>query len=126
MPGLRSSKRQEILKYSKLLLETLKGCWTACTHPGWWEDRPFFADAIIATRLAHAHIHCAERLDIPLHVISSCPWTPTREFSHPLAHFNATNQVEQEVQNYLSYTLIEEAVWQEYVDFDELYQNNAD
>ncbi|OQD88336.1 hypothetical protein PENANT_c004G05317 [Penicillium antarcticum] len=45
--------------------------------------------------------------------MSTSPWTPTRRFAHPLAYFRASTEVEQEVQNYLSYTLIEESIWQE-------------
>jgi hypothetical protein len=31
--------------------------------------RPFIADAIIANPPSFAHIHCAERLGIPLHLM---------------------------------------------------------
>lgn len=113
MPGLASPNRMEVKKNSKMLLDTLKACWNACILPGQWRDRPFFADAIIATPLAHAHIHCAERLSIPLHIMSTTPWTPTKSFAHPLAQMKLNDGVDREIQNYLSHLLIEESVWNE-------------
>ena len=37
----------------------------------------FFADAIIANPPSMAHIHCAEKLNIPLHMVFTMPWSPT-------------------------------------------------
>ncbi|KAJ5216654.1 uncharacterized protein N7498_003061 [Penicillium cinerascens] len=113
MPGLASSRRVEVQKSSKILIDSLKACWIACTHPGVWKEKPFLAELIIATPLAHAHIHCAERLSIPLHIISTTPWTPTRDFPHPLAHISRSHEVDHEAQNYLSHLLIEKSVWHE-------------
>ncbi|KAJ5639533.1 uncharacterized protein N7484_007395 [Penicillium longicatenatum] len=113
MPRLASSKKADIMNNSKFLVDTLKACWIACTHPGLWKDKPFLADAIIATPLAHAHIHCAERLSIPLHIMSTTPWTPTREFANPLAQIQVDECVDREMQNYLSFLFIEESLWNE-------------
>jgi sterol 3beta-glucosyltransferase len=110
MPGLLSPQRCEVMKNSKILMDSLNSSWVACTHPGTWKDKPFCADAIIATPLAHGHIHCAQRLSIPLHVMSSNPWTPTKQFAHPLANIQANDEMSFEVQNYLSYLLIEESL----------------
>ncbi|OJJ82968.1 glycosyltransferase [Aspergillus glaucus CBS 516.65] len=113
MPGLISPKKSEAMKNSKILIDSLKSCWIACTHPGLWKDKPFLADAIVATPLAHVHLHCAERLSIPLHIMSTTPWTPTRQFAHPLAHVQADSEMNRETQNYLSYLLIEESLLHE-------------
>ncbi|KAJ5945513.1 hypothetical protein N7454_002352 [Penicillium verhagenii] len=113
MPGLRSAKRAEVLKSKEFLRDTLQASWIACTHPGSWEERPFLADAIIATPLAHAHIHCAERLSIPLHIMSTTPWTPTEEFAHTLAQIQKDEGSQPGVQNYISHMLIGESVWQD-------------
>ena len=71
------------------------------------------ADAIIATPLAHAHIHCAEQLSIPLHIMSNSPWTPTRRFVHPLAQIEMGSEIDYQLQNYLSHLLVGESVWHE-------------
>ncbi|KAJ5746456.1 hypothetical protein N7520_011638 [Penicillium odoratum] len=113
MPELSSHSRPEVLKNSKLLLNTLKECWNACVQPGSHDNKPFVADAIIATPLAHAHVHCAEMLSIPLHIFSNSPWTPTRRFVHPLAHIETGSEIDYQLQNYLSYLLVGESVWHE-------------
>ena len=43
----------------------------------------FQPDLLIASPGAIAHIHIAEKLRIPLHVMSSEPWLPTAAFRHP-------------------------------------------
>lgn len=66
----------------RALQNMLELCWQACIKPGPCEspgseatedrlcnEEPFVADVIIANPLAFAHIHCAERLGIPLHII---------------------------------------------------------
>ncbi|CAI7581398.1 unnamed protein product [Penicillium crustosum] len=113
MPDSSGLDRHQILKNKKVLLNTLKECWKACTHPGSHEDKPFITDAIIATPLAHAHIHCAERLSIPLHIMSNSPWTPTRRFVHPLAQIETGSEIDYQLQNYLSHLLVGESVWHE-------------
>lgn len=96
-----------------MLLNTLKNCWDACNHAGSQEDNPFIADAIIASPLAHAHVHCAERLSIPLHITSTSPWTPTRKFAHPLAQIETGSEVDRQIQNYVSYLLVEDSMQNE-------------
>ncbi|CAI7671731.1 unnamed protein product [Penicillium palitans] len=113
MPDSSGLDRHQVLKSKKALLNTLKECWNACTHPGSNEDKPFIADAIIATPLAHAHIHCAEQLSIPLHIMSNSPWTPTRRFVHPLAQIETGSDIDYQLQNYLSHLLVGESVWHE-------------
>ncbi|CAI7644027.1 unnamed protein product [Penicillium glandicola] len=113
MPDSTGLDRQQVLKNKKVLLDTLKECWNACTQPTSHENKPFVADAIIATPLAHAHVHCAERLSIPLHIMSNSPWTPTRRFVHPLAQIETGSDIDYQLQNYLSYLLVGESVWHE-------------
>jgi len=35
---------------------------------------PFVANAIIANPVSFAHIHCAQALSIPLHMLFTMPW----------------------------------------------------
>lgn len=113
MPDSSGLNRVQVLKNKKVLLNTLKECWNGCTQPSSRESKPFIADAIIATPLAHAHIHCAERLSIPLHIMSNSPWTPTRRFGHPLAQIKTESEIDYQLQNYLSHLLVGESVWHE-------------
>lgn len=44
--------------------------------------RPFLADAIVSSLPTLAHIHCAEKLQAPLVLVSNQPLLPTGEFPH--------------------------------------------
>jgi hypothetical protein len=48
-------------------------------------DKPFKAQAIISNPVTYGHIHVAEYLDVPLHLMFPQPWTPTESFPHPLS-----------------------------------------
>ncbi|KAJ5259456.1 hypothetical protein N7478_012437 [Penicillium angulare] len=113
IPGLNSSDRSQVQQSRRMLLHTLKQCWNACRYSELREGNPFSVDAIIATPLAHAHIHCAERLSIPLHIMSTTPWTPTRQFAHPLAQLESGIEIDSQIQNYLSYILVEDSIQHE-------------
>ncbi|RAK75963.1 glycosyltransferase [Aspergillus fijiensis CBS 313.89] len=93
------------------LFEAYKRCWQACIAPYRDDARPFMADAIIATPTAHAHIHCAERLSIPLQIMSATPQSPTKAFPHPRARLDPNEEIDQPTANMLSYALIEESTW---------------
>lgn len=72
---------------------------------------PFVADAIIANPPSFAHIHIAERLGIPLHMMFTFPYTPTVQFPHPLANIKSSN-VDPNYTNFMSYPLVEMMTWQ--------------
>lgn len=64
----------------------------AVLHPHWLmaahTENPtvaFRADAIIANPVSYGHVHVAEYLDVPLHLMFPQPWTPTTAFPHPLS-----------------------------------------
>ena len=94
MPGLDSLKSGDVGKRRKGMEEIVLGCWRSCIEAGdglgapprresseslGFEgginmdmspgDRPFIADAIIANPPSFAHIHIAEKLGIPLHMM---------------------------------------------------------
>ncbi|XP_022718497.1 sterol 3-beta-glucosyltransferase UGT80A2-like isoform X2 [Durio zibethinus] len=65
----------------------------------------FEVDAIIANPPAYGHTHVAEKLEVPLHVFFTMPWTPTSEFPHPLS------RVKQQVGYRLSYYIVDALIW---------------
>jgi hypothetical protein len=86
LPGLKAIRSGAIQKRRREMKEIFNGCWKSCFEMGdgtylhqikedpWSETpdyrrRPFVADAIIANPPSLAHIHCAQRLGIPLHII---------------------------------------------------------
>lgn len=79
VPSMNSIKAGEIGQRQKEMAEIVEGCWRSCVEPGTGMDQqpsdnepieePFIADAIIANPPSFAHIHCAEKLGVPLHII---------------------------------------------------------
>ena len=94
MPGMDSLKSGDVGKRRKGMYEIVQGCWRSCIEVGDGNGipasdqhldsrsrldssndvddasaRPFVADAIIANPPSFAHIHCAEKLGIPLHLM---------------------------------------------------------
>jgi UDP:flavonoid glycosyltransferase YjiC (YdhE family) len=115
VPGIDSLKAGDVTKRRKDMWEMLLGGWRACIEPGdgmgSQNGRPFVADAIIANPPSFGHIHCAERLGIPLHLMFTMPWSPTAEFPHPLANI-LSSDVEGDLTNFLSYVLVDMMTWQ--------------
>ncbi|KAA8575534.1 hypothetical protein EYC84_004679 [Monilinia fructicola] len=137
MPGFDSLKSGDVGKRRKGMEEIVLGCWRSCieagdglgpapvnsgsslslgleaginmdTHPS---DKPFVADAIIANPPSFAHIHIAEKLGIPLHMMFTMPWSPTQSFPHPLANIQSSN-ADVNMTNFISYCLVEMMTWQ--------------
>ena len=77
IPGMKSLKEGDVGKRRKGMAEILQGCWRSCAdadevkgdEDGTLKARPFVAHAIIANPPSFAHIHCAEKLGIPLHLM---------------------------------------------------------
>ncbi|KAJ4296089.1 hypothetical protein N0V88_004791 [Collariella sp. IMI 366227] len=93
MPAMDTLKNGEIRRRRHEIEEILMGCWRSCIEagdgtgtaapqhrrdeplderfvlPGNPTSRPFVADAIIANPPSFAHVHIAEKLGIPLHMM---------------------------------------------------------
>jgi UDP:flavonoid glycosyltransferase YjiC (YdhE family) len=102
---------EDVPKKRAMIAEILASTWPACTAPDPEQPDapPFQADFIIANPPSYGHIHCAERLDVPLHMIFTMPWSPTSAFPHPLARLDPG--ADRPVQNYLSYAITDLLTW---------------
>ena len=93
MPGFDTVRSGDVGSRRREIAKMVKGCWRSCIETGdgtgpqasdeavddWSsantgmganaQSKPFVADAIIANPPSFAHIHCAERLGIPLHMM---------------------------------------------------------
>lgn len=86
LPAFSTIRSGAIQKRRHEMKEIIYGCWRSCIETGdgtnlhqikenLWNDtvdhrrQPFVADAIIANPPSLAHIHCAQRLGIPLHMM---------------------------------------------------------
>ncbi|KZM23991.1 transferase [Ascochyta rabiei] len=123
LPNMQSIKAGDVGKRRKEMAEMVEGTWRSCIEAGNGMgekisalnvDAPedlFIADAIIANPPSMGHIHCAEKLGIPLHMVFTMPWSPTRGFHHPLAAMEY-GEVETSVANYFSFGIMELLTWQ--------------
>lgn len=89
----------------------LDGCWKSCIEPDLKSHRRFVADAIIANPPSFAHVHCAQALGVPLHMMFTMPWSSTRAFPHPLANFKGGEKPTALI-DYASYGIVEFLTWQ--------------
>lgn len=81
IPGMKSLKDGDVGKRRKGIAEILEGCWKSCADADEASKEnstdtkdgpkvtPFVAHAIIANPPSFAHIHCAQKLGIPLHIM---------------------------------------------------------
>ncbi|KAF2458521.1 hypothetical protein BDY21DRAFT_370752 [Lineolata rhizophorae] len=122
IPSMETVKQGEIGRRRAAMFEMFQGMWRACINATDDEtDRenikmmgnkaPFVADAIIANPPSFAHVHIAERLGVPLHIMFTFPYSPTTHFPHPLANIKSSN-VDSEYTNFMSYPLVEMMTWQ--------------
>ncbi|KAH7045850.1 hypothetical protein B0J12DRAFT_627325, partial [Macrophomina phaseolina] len=132
VPDLKSFREGDVNRRRKDIEQILHGCWRSCVDPG---DKPahmdsgseievastmssssqppspFVADAIIANPPSFAHIHIAEKLGIPLHIMFTMPWSPTQAFPHPLSKITSTD-TDLHLRNFVSYALVDMLMWQ--------------
>ncbi|KAF4992468.1 hypothetical protein FGRMN_7139 [Fusarium graminum] len=112
-PSMKTLRGGEIQRKRKMVDEMLHNCWRSCIEPDELTGQPFVADAIIANPPSFAHIHCAQALGVPLHLMFTMPWTSTREFCHPLANLKTNgSDMSASAANYVSYSLVEWMTWQ--------------
>ncbi|KAH8688353.1 hypothetical protein BGZ61DRAFT_533137 [Ilyonectria robusta] len=111
IPSLESLRGGDISRKRKMIHEMLQGCWKACVEPDPISGESFVADAIIANPPSFAHVHCAQALGIPVHIMFTMPWTATRAFPHPLANLKV-DSMNAKASNYLSYGVVDLMTWQ--------------
>lgn len=115
MPSMASVRAGDIGAKRRMVARMLDGFWDACVVPDTITGDPFVADAIIANPPSFAHVHCAQALGVPLHLMFTMPWTGTRAFPHPLANIQRAGDhgaVDWETVNYISYDVVEFLTWQ--------------
>lgn len=119
IPSFETVREGEIGRRREQMAEMFEGFWGACVNTTDDEHdqhnlkliegkHPFIADAIIANPPSMAHVHIAERLGIPLHMMFTFPYSPTQQFPHPLANVKPKkSNVDESYMNFMSYALVE-------------------
>ncbi|KAL1529024.1 hypothetical protein AB1Y20_010344 [Prymnesium parvum] len=82
-------ERRTILPKVRMVRQITRSTWPACTQPS--PRGAFVADAIISNPVSYGHIHCAEALGVPLHMMFPQPWSPTSAFPHPYSIFHPSS-----------------------------------
>jgi sterol 3beta-glucosyltransferase len=96
---------------TRMVKRIIRSSWPAASEadPNDVEARPFVADAIIANPPVTGHIHVAEALGIPLHIMFPQPWYyGTKEFPHPMAGMEYVAGL---MRNEASYGVFEALSW---------------
>ncbi|KAL3162062.1 hypothetical protein ABBQ38_009126 [Trebouxia sp. C0009 RCD-2024] len=106
MPGSARDAYDQYREVELIVMSTYKACVETDTEGN---GQPFTAQAIISNPPTYGHIHCAEKLGVPLHMFFTMPWSPTKAFPHPLARLNAIKDTRMAgYRNYLSYMAVDE------------------
>lgn len=111
IPQMQTLRDGEIKKKQLMIAEMLDGFWRSCIEDDPVTQKPFVADAIIANPPSFAHVHCAQALGIPVHLMFTMPWSSTRAFPHPLANLHSTS-MKADIANWVSYGVVEWLTWQ--------------
>jgi hypothetical protein len=106
VPSVSSIVAGDVAKSRRLMAEILASTWKACIEDDGETGAPFVAEAIIANPPSYGHIHCAQKLQIPLHIVFTMPWSPTTQFPHPLCKVDYNRSPIDRI-NMLSYDLVE-------------------
>jgi len=102
---------EQVPRKREIMSQILASTWAACTEPdpGRPGALPFVADAVIANPPTQGHIHVAEALHAPLHIMFTMPWSPTRDFPHPFCH--VISEVHPALRNRLSFETFDLLTW---------------
>ena len=109
IPSTTEMFKNNLLQKRRVFFDILYSTWLACTSNDDETGAPFRAEAIIANPLSYGHIHCAEKLGIPLHMGFTMPYSPTSAFAHPLSSISYS-QTPKERLNIFSYSMVETVV----------------
>ncbi|CAM4788250.1 unnamed protein product [Rotaria magnacalcarata] len=110
LPSVSSIVSGDVGKSRRIIADILKSTWKACIDEDDETGVPFVAEAIIANPPSYGHIHCAQKLQIPLHMMFTMPWSPTSAFPHPFCRLNYGTGSSDRL-NRLSYGVIELITW---------------
>lgn len=103
VPKFAALRQGEVQKRRRSMQDMIHASWRACFEPGTsyqkapsynWsrkggevrpkqgDPKPVVADAVLANPPSLAHVHCAEKLGIPVHILFT--WVTTTPMSHDL------------------------------------------
>lgn len=84
LPNLNGLIQGDVARHRKMVARMMEGCWRACIEEGngmsdveevrmgkrtMGKETPFVADVIIANPPSFAHVHCGQKLCVPVHLM---------------------------------------------------------
>ncbi|CAG8279064.1 unnamed protein product [Penicillium salamii] len=111
IPQMKTLREGEVQRKQAMVAKMLDGCWRSCIEDDHLTNEPFVADAIIANPPSFAHVHCAQALSIPVHLMFTMPWSSTKAFPHPLANMDPSS-MDPRTANWVTYGVVEWLTWQ--------------
>lgn len=109
---------RELPKNMKMVNEICNSTWPAATAadpdggggPG-IPGAPFRAQALISNPVTYGHVHIAEKLGVPLHIMFPQLWGPTAAFPHPLSSLSYKTITKPSKRNLWSYKVVNLLLW---------------
>jgi sterol 3beta-glucosyltransferase len=98
-PDMITLDPKEISKKKEIMSQIYHSTWDACTAHN------FRAEVIISNPPVNVHVHLAQRLQVPLHIMFTMPWSATKDYMHPLA------PMQSRLENKTSYQVVDRMVW---------------
>ncbi|GAB9467503.1 Sterol 3-beta-glucosyltransferase [Globisporangium polare] len=109
---------RELPKNMKMVNEICNSTWPAVTAPDpdgggapGVPGEPFRAQAIISNPVTYGHVHIAEKLGVPLHIMFPQLWGPTAAFPHPLSSLSYKTVTKSSKRNLWSYKVVNLLLW---------------
>jgi len=99
-PNMLTLDPKEIKANKKMMRQIYRSAYWACTR-----GDGFKANVVISNPPVHVHVHLRERLQVPLHVMFTMPWSPTEDYRHPLSPFQHMGS------NKGSYAVVDRMIW---------------
>jgi len=108
-PSFSTLVKGNLFKRRHIFSDILESTWLACTSDDDETGAPFRPDVIIANPISYGHVHCAQKLGIPLHMVFTMPSSPTTAFPHPLSNVDYSKAMRERL-NLFSYGIVETLV----------------
>jgi hypothetical protein len=109
VPSVSSIIEGDAKKKRRDIAAILASTWKACVKPDDETSLAFRAEVIIANPPSFGHVHCAQKLQTPLHMMFTMPWSATSAFPHAFCHVDYS-KASREKLNLLSSGVIETLV----------------
>jgi len=99
-PDMITVDPSEIKKNQRIMSKIYDSTWAAVTSPQGYKP-----DVLISNPPVNVHVHLMQKLQVPLYIMFTMPWSPTNDYMHPLA------PMQWAISNKQSYRVVDKMVW---------------